>query len=69
MKITELLCLDAYWISGYKTRIVADNSFGTTPIIFSVFGKSKNGSYSTDLYHGELEEEAVKVFLENEKSQ
>ena len=68
MKITDLLCLDAYWISGYKTRIVADNSFGTTPIIFSVFGKSKNGSFSTNLYSGESEEEAVREFIEHEQN-
>jgi hypothetical protein len=68
MKIAELLCTNAYWVTGYKTRIVADNSFGATNIIFMVYGIDKSSRYTIDLYRGESEEEAVSYFIDNEKS-
>jgi len=67
MKLTDLLCLDAYWMQGYNTRITADNNNGTTKVMFSVWGKCK-GRYTTNMYQGEDEYLAVKAFLENENS-
>ena len=63
MKILELLKKNNLWITGYQTRLIVDDEHGFTVRT----QKNNRGDFLIVLYSGKSEEQAVKIFVENEK--